>query len=121
MADENKCCGNHDPNNLENCCQNHNHDHDHDHEHTEMEVPTMTLTLDDDSELECYVLSVFDVEEKQYIALLPVGEEEVFLYVYNEDAEDGLSLDVIEDDNEYDKVAAVFETLFDSEDDEEEE
>lgn len=119
MSDKHECCGTHGED--EGCkCGGHGHDHHgHDHEHAEMEVPTMTITLDDDTEMECYVLSIFDVKEKQYIALLPIGEEEVFLYAYEEDAEKNISLDVIEDDDEYEAVADVFDTLFEDMEEEE--
>ena len=44
------------------CCCGHDHEED-------MEMEVITLTLDDDSELECAVLGIFDVDEKNYIAL----------------------------------------------------
>ena len=51
----------------------------------------ITLTLEDDSEVECVVLSIFPVEEKEYIALMPVEElekdeenSEVLLYRFSE-------------------------------------
>ena len=51
---------------------NHVHDehcnHDHDHEG----IDIIYLTLEDDSELECEVLGIFSVEDKEYIALLPI-------------------------------------------------
>ena len=49
---------------------------------------TVTLTLDNDETLDCLVLTIFNVGEKQYIALLPLGEDgesengDVFLYRY---------------------------------------
>ncbi|HIT86655.1 MAG TPA: DUF1292 domain-containing protein, partial [Candidatus Coprocola pullicola] len=67
------------------------------HEHgEEMELETMYLTLDDDTEIECGILGVFEVESKEYIALLPKEEEEVYLYQYKEEGEE-ISLEVIED------------------------
>lgn len=91
----------------------HDHDHEHDcgcgHDHEEYEVEVLRLTLDDDTEMECYVLGVFEVGEKEYIALVPTeDEEEVFLYEYIE-AEDGIELVNIEDDDEYEKVVQAFE------------
>ena len=47
--------------------------------------------MEDDSEIECEVLTIFEVEEQDYIALLhDNGEEdgEIFIYRYFED-EDG--------------------------------
>lgn len=103
----------------------HNHDCDcgcgcgcgHDHEHEEM---TVTLTLDDGSELECVILTIFPVEERQYIALLPMdeteGEEgEVYLYRFNELEDGELELLNIEDDEEYEKVADAFDEFLDEE------
>lgn len=103
----------------------HNHDCEcgcgcgceHEHEHEQM---TVTLTLDDGSELECAVLTIFPVEERQYIALLPLeemeGEEgEVYLYRFNELEDGELELLNIEDDEEYEKVADAFDEILDSE------
>ena len=89
------------------------------HEHgEEMELETMYLTLDDDTEIECGILGVFEVESKEYIALLPKEEEEVYLYQYKEEGEE-ISLEVIEDDDEFEKVSNAFYDLY--EEDEEEE
>ena len=52
----------------------------------ENEAITVTLTLENDEELECAVLSIFEAEEREYIALLPLDENgdnddgQVFLY-----------------------------------------
>lgn len=91
---------------------NHDHSHDHEHEH-------ITLTLDDGSEIECHVLGTFEVDDIEYIALLPIGEEEVFLYRYTED-EDGIELINIEDDEEFDIVSEAFYALFGDEENDEE-
>lgn len=100
--------------------------HDHEHEHEEMEMEVITLTLDDDTELECAVLGVFDVDEKDYIALLPIVDEDdeeadeaVLLYEYFEEGED-LRLENIEDDEVFKKVSDAFEKLASEWDEEEE-
>lgn len=90
------------------------HEHGHEgcdcgHDHEEMEV--MTLTLDDGTDMECHVLGVFGVEDKEYIALLPIGEDSVLLYGYSEN-EEGIELLNIEDDSEYDLVVEAFYELF---------
>lgn len=93
----------------------------HDHEHDEMELETMTLTLDDDTELECGILGVFEVEGmagKEFIALLPLEDETVLLYEYKENGDD-VELSVIEDDDDFEKVSNTFYELFDGEDEEE--
>ena len=95
------------------------HDHEHDHEHEEMELETMFLTLEDDTELECGILGVFEVEGmkgKEFIALLPL-EETVLLYEDQENGDD-VELSVIEDDDDFEKVSNTFYDLFDGEDEE---
>ena len=89
----------------------------HDHDHEELEMETLTLTLDDDTELECGILGVFSVEgleDKEYIALLPLEDETVLLYEYKEN-EDGIELLNIESDDDFDKVSNAFSELFDEE------
>lgn len=93
------------------------HDHDHEHEHEHMNV---TLTLDDGSELECEVLCIFPVGEKDYIALVPAdsdGDEdgEIFLYQFIEHDNDEIELLNIEDDEEFEAVSDAFDELMDSE------
>lgn len=92
----------------------------HDHEQEEMELETMFLTLEDDTELECGILGVFEVEGmegKEFIALLPLEDETVLLYEYKENGED-VELTVIEDDDDFEKVSNTFYDLFDGEDEE---
>ena len=84
------------------------------------EKDTVTLTLDDDTEVECEIVSIFPVGEKEYIALLPLeGAEaedgEVFIYRYTETADGDPDLENIEDDDEYEAVADAFDELLDSE------
>lgn len=106
------------------------HMHDHDCEsgcdcgHDHGEEMTVTLTLDDGSELECAVLSIFPVGDNQYIALVPIEdndeeEGEVFLYRFIEHDNDELELLNIEDDAEYEAVADAFDELLDDEEFEE--
>lgn len=104
MDEQNKDCG---------CNTPHNHDdecgcgcgHDHEHGH---EVELLRLVLDDETEMDCYVLGVYEVKGKNYIALLPTEEEQVLLYEYNE-TEDGIELINIEDDAVFEEVARAFE------------
>ena len=79
-----------------------------------------TLSLDDGSEVECAILTIFELEEQNYIALLPLDEDgneneegEVFIYRYFEDEEGNPSLENIEDDEEYEAVADRFDELLD--------
>lgn len=80
----------------------------------------VTLTMDDDSTVECEILTIFDVDDMNYIALLPLDEKdepnedgEVFIYRYFEDAEGNPSLENIESDDEYEAVADRFDELLD--------
>lgn len=80
----------------------------------------VTLSLDDGSEVECAILTIFELEEQNYIALLPLDEDgneneegEVFIYRYFEDEEGNPSLENIEDDEEYEAVADRFDELLD--------
>lgn len=85
-------------------CNNHN-ECDCEHNHDEAEV--IYLTLDDDTELKCDVVGTFEVDDKDYIALLPEGEDQVLLYGYKED-EEGLEVLNIDDDEEFDRVSEAF-------------
>lgn len=80
----------------------------------------VTLSLDDGSEVECAILTIFELEEQNYISLLPLDEDgneneegEVFIYRYFEDEEGNPSLENIEDDEEYEAVADRFDELLD--------
>lgn len=87
---------------------------------SENEELFVTLELDDDTELECQVIMIFEVNDRDYIALLPTeGEEyengEVYLYRYEEDADGEPSLDNIESEEEYEMVADAFDEILDEE------
>jgi len=78
----------------------------------------VTLDLDDGSQVECEILTIFDVNKQDYIALLPLSDddeesEEVFIYRYFEDEDGNPSLENIEDDDEYEAVADRFDELLD--------
>ena len=83
------------------------------------EEATVTLELDDGTTVECAVLTIFPVEDKDYIALLPLEGEaaeegEVFLYRYFETEDGEPSLDNIQDDDEYEAVANAFDEMLDA-------
>lgn len=87
---------------------------DHDHE----EGATVTLTMDNGDVVECAVLTIFPVNDKEYIALLPLNEEgdndegEVFLYRFSEENGNPM-LENIEDDDEYEAAADAFDEFLD--------
>ncbi len=74
------------------------------------EEDIITLEYDDGVEEECGILGVFDALGKEYMALNPLGTEDVYLYGYKEYDEDYELLD-IEDEEEFKQVAAEFEKL----------
>lgn len=76
----------------------------------------VTLDLDDGSQLECQILTIFDVDHQNYIALVPVdNDEEVIFYRYFEDEEGNPSLENIDSDDEFDAVSDRFDELLDEE------
>lgn len=95
----------------------HGHDCDCGHDHGDEEMETMFLTLDDDTEVECGILGVFDVDGKDYIALLPITDETVLIYEYKE-VGDEIELDTIESDEEFEKISSAFYDLYEDEDEE---
>lgn len=91
------------------------HEHEHDHDHDEFQ--TITLTMEDDTELECIVIGVFEFEEKDYIALSAISEEneesDILIYAYHELDDEEIELEFIEDEEYFNKVADEFERIFD--------
>ena len=81
---------------------------------------TITLTMDDDTEVECAILTIFPVENKEYIALLPLDENgqnesgEVYLYTFARTESGDPMLSNIESDEEYacPEVLFVFDHHF---------
>lgn len=79
---------------------------------------TVTLTLDNDEELECAVISIFDANDRRYIALLPLeGDDaengEVYLYRYSETEDGQPDLTNIETDEEFEIVSDAFDEMLD--------
>ncbi|MBQ3782856.1 MAG: DUF1292 domain-containing protein [Lachnospiraceae bacterium] len=97
----------------------------------ELELETINLEYEDGTSDECLILDIFTVDalgDQQYVALLVLPEEEpaddeevdseLMLYRYAETDED-VSLDVIEDENEYTLVEAAFQALIEADDEDE--
>lgn len=88
------------------------------------EVMTVTLTLDDDSVVECEVITIYEANGKDYIALLPLNENgesesgDVYLYRYMEEGGEP-TLENIEDDDEYEIAADAFDEWMDEQEFEE--
>lgn len=99
--------------------------HEHDCNCGCNEEVTVTLTLDNDEVLECAVLTIYAVDNKEYIALLPLVEEgddeegEVYIYRYVETEDGEPILENIEDDDEYEAAADAFDEWLDEQEFEE--
>lgn len=87
------------------------------------EEMTVELELDDGSVVNCAVITILTVSDKDYIVLLPIDENgenedgEVWFYRYSENPDDPNEepvLDYIDDDDEYDAVADAFDEYLDN-------
>ncbi len=82
----------------------------------EEEAEFITLEFDDGTEVEAEIMGIFDVDGKEYIALIPDDDsDDVYLYGYKEVDDEEFELIDIEDDDEFNKVVKVFEELTDEE------
>lgn len=89
----------------------------------ENESLTVTLTLENNEELECAVLNIFEADENEYIALLPLDENgdntdgQIYLYRFIDNGEEEEpGLENIEEDEEFDRVSAIFNEWLDTQD-----
>ena len=72
----------------------------------------LTLEFDDGEIFECGIMGIFDLDDKQYIALEAFDEtNDVYLYEYVPTDEDFELVDIPEED--FDRVAAEFDRLMD--------
>ena len=79
-------------------------------EYSEDEI--LTLEFDDGESFECGIMGVFDLDDKQYIALEAFdGSDDVYLYIYAPTDDDFELIDIPEED--FDRVAAEFDRLMD--------
>ena len=81
------------------------------------------MTLENNEELECAVLNIFEAEEKEYIALLPLDENgdntdgQIYLYRFIDNGEEEEpGLENIEEDEEFDRDSAIFNKWLDTQD-----
>ncbi|MDR3364561.1 MAG: DUF1292 domain-containing protein [Clostridiales Family XIII bacterium] len=86
-----------------------------DENYGEDEPMVVTLEYDDGTEVETEVLGIFEVEGKEYIALIPDDDsDDVYLYGYEEAGDDEFELIDIEDEEEFEKVVKEFDALMDA-------
>jgi hypothetical protein len=85
------------------------------------EIDDIRVTLElENGEVECEILTIFEVGEQDYIALMPLNpdgsepeEGDVYLYRYAEDENGIPQIDMIENDEEYEAAADRFDELLD--------
>ncbi len=78
----------------------------------EEEADFITLEFDDGTEVECEIMGVFEVDGKEYIALIPDdGTDDVYIYGYKETGDDEYDLIDIEDDAEFERAVAEFDKI----------
>ena len=89
----------------------------------ENESLTVTLTLENDEELECAVLTIFESDGREYIALLPLDENgdsddgQVYLYRFIDNGEDEEpGLENILEYEEFERVSEAFNDWMEEQD-----
>lgn len=100
----------------------HGHDCDcgcggHNHEVDELEDLFVTLTTEDGKDIECEVVAIFPLDDEQYTAVTPVGEDSDDIYFFrlepeSEQSDEAILVD-IEDEDELEDVAEEFGRLVD--------
>ena len=80
----------------------------------------VTLDLDDGTSVECAIMTILEVDEQDYIVLVPLDENdepieegEVYIYRYFEDEDGNASLDNIDNDEEFERVSECFDEFMD--------
>lgn len=82
----------------------------------EVDENTITLVFDDGIEEECEIMGVFELEDKEYVAVAPDnGTDDVYIYRYKEVDEDSFEIVDIEDDAEFEKAVAEFDLIMSEE------
>lgn len=90
---------------------------------TEEEIYNIRVTLDlDDGSVECRILTIFEADNQDYIALIPLDDKgnenadgDVYLYRYFEDEEGLPSIENIDSEEEYEIAADKFDEILDDE------
>ena len=90
----------------------------------ESEDLVLTLEMEDGTVEDCYVLTIFPLDDQQYIALIPVDQADaedgdIYLYAYAEDEDGNPILTDLEDDDLFEAVCDRFDEVCDEEDFEE--
>ncbi|MCR4895878.1 MAG: DUF1292 domain-containing protein [Lachnospiraceae bacterium] len=87
------------------------------------EEMTVSLELDNGETVECAIVTIFEMEGRDYIALLPTSETsvgeagDVWIYRYSENPDDPNEepeLTYIDDEDEYERASDAFDEYLDS-------
>lgn len=87
------------------------------------EEMTVSIDLDDGTTVVCSIVTIFEMDGKDYIALMPLDEEgnangdEIWIYGYKENPEnpnEEPELIYIDDEEEYEAAADKFDEYLDS-------
>lgn len=77
----------------------------------------ITLEFDDGTAVDCFIIGVFDLGDKEYIALAPDdGTDDVYIYGYKDNDDDTFEIVEIEDEDEFGKAVEEFDKLMSEED-----
>lgn len=77
----------------------------------EDEIDVITLEFDDGTEVEAEVMGIFEVDGKEYIALIPDDDsDDVYIYGYKEISDEEFELLEIEDD-EFERAVEEFDRI----------
>ncbi|MCL1827022.1 MAG: DUF1292 domain-containing protein [Candidatus Cloacimonetes bacterium] len=85
----------------------------------EEEVRTLMLEYEDGTEVECIIRAVLEYEGTEYVALLPMGEDEYQIFGFKDHGEE-VEIIPIEDEEVYEKVLEIFDDYFYNEEEYEE-
>lgn len=86
-------------------------------ENQEIDNDVMVTIELDGEDLDCEILTIFDIEDQDYIVLMPVDEngeplDDTLVYIYRYFENDGnYSIDNIQSDEEYERVNKRFNEL----------
>jgi len=72
----------------------------------------LTLIQEDGTQVECYIIAVFDIDEKEYIALLPKEPgNEIVLFRYSLYGDDEMCLCNIDNNDEWQEAVSRLDEL----------
>ena len=85
------------------------------------EEDIITLEFDDGTAVDCAIFGVFEVKDKEYIALEPLdGSDDIYIYGYKDIDDDSFEIIDIDDEDEFNRAAAELDAIIDEMDEDEE-